>query len=168
MTTMNRKGINPSIWGPGGWHILHRLSFCIKNLDDINVIFGTLKVILPCGTCRQNIENHLNILIIPKNINDIPEWVYKLHNRVNDKTEISFNDVKLLYKNKKISEKIEWKFIKSVIKTHKGFYKESPEFIQNLNTFFDIYVKYTDNIRETPDTTSKNSLNQWVQKYSNK
>lgn len=166
------KAISPKVWGAAGWAILHRLSFVIKSMREIRAIFEALKIILPCPACRNNLTGHLGILHVPANVPEIPEFVFKLHKRVNDsidgkqKSCITFAQVKPLYaaaSAARVNES-EWIFIEALVSVHKGFYKETAEFTDALKTFLDIWVKHSDGIAGVPDTTSKTVLKDWLRK----
>lgn len=169
------KSINPKIWGESGWLILHRLAFNVKTLPEVTQIFECFKVIIPCSMCRNNLAMHLKRMEFPQNTGEVPEFVYKLHKRVNDNIEgkqkscITFQQVEGLYKPLRgaMNEK-EWIFIEAVISTHKGYYKESSEFTDALKKFLDIWVKYTDGLFGLNQTTSKLLLKEWLRKNKKK
>lgn len=169
------KAINPKIWGESGWLIIHRLSFNLKTMSEVHQLLECLKILLPCPMCRNNLTAHLKSMGIPHNMREVPEFMYKLHKRANDNIEgkqkscITFQQVEALYKPLRgmMNEK-EWIFIESVISTHKGYYKETSEFTDNLKKFLDLWVKYTDGLFTVTDTTSKLLLKEWLRKNKKK
>ena len=169
------RAINPKIWGESGWLILHRLSFNNISLQEFYQLLESLKILLPCPMCQNNLKMHLKRMDLPHNIKEIPEFVYKLHKRANDNIEgkqkscITFNQVEVIYKPLKhtMNEK-EWIFIESIISVHKGYYKETPEFTDALKFFLKLWIKYTDGISEILDTTSKTILRDWLRKNKKK
>ena len=175
------KAISPKVWGESAWIILHRLSFLIKSAAEVNTLFECLKVILPCPKCRNNLEMHLKKCPPPHTLSEIPEFIYKLHKRVNDSIEnkqkscITFHQVENLYNpmghashagraGRAMNDK-EWIFIEAIIDVHKGYYKETDQYISSLKLFLDLWVKYTSGII-TPftDTSSKRVLKEWLHK----
>jgi len=86
-------GMMTSIWGPPLWHTLHTISFNypIKPTDkqkkDYYKFYSSLKNILPCKYCRDNLTKNLEAL--PLNMNvfasraTLSRWVYDLHEHVN-------------------------------------------------------------------------------------
>lgn len=73
------RGIDPEIWGPSGWKLLHGLSF--MNVPVTKTWYLNLQYILPCKKCQQNFKTHIEALgSMHKNVR---RWVYKLHERVN-------------------------------------------------------------------------------------
>lgn len=77
--------MDPDIWGPSGWTILHRLSFLFENISDAQTFYSTLQYILPCPTCKYNYKSHMTFIKFPNKIDEIPKWIYKIHNKVNKK-----------------------------------------------------------------------------------
>ena len=76
--------MDPRIWGPGAWHLLHRISIRNKEKE----FYMSLKYILPCDTCRKNIEKHFAKLPFPSNKGHVSKWIYDLHNLVNDDLDV--------------------------------------------------------------------------------
>lgn len=77
-------------WGPPAWILLHTLAYHYKpELKDYYMIFfGNLKYVLPCIYCRASFTEYTEILPIDgslKSRDQFFEWLYKIHNMVNDK-----------------------------------------------------------------------------------
>jgi len=169
------RAINPNIWGESGWIILHRLSFNIKTMTEIYNLFDSLRIILPCPKCRNNLIMHLKKCGPPHNIAEIPEFIYKLHKRINENIEnkqrscITYNQVETIYKpmGHTMNDK-EWIFIEAIISVHKGYYKETREYTIALKNFLELWAKYTENIESINDTTSKQLLKFWLRKNKKK
>jgi len=77
-------------WGLDGWKLLH--SICIeydsKYKEDYILFFDNLKYVLPCIYCRNSFTEYSEKLKIDNYLNDsysLSEWIYKIHNMVNDK-----------------------------------------------------------------------------------
>ena len=104
-------GMMTSIWGPSLWHFLHTMSFnypCKPTKSDKNNYYNfilSLKHILPCKYCRDNLPNNLKKSKFSKKIfknRDIfSKWIYELHEEVNTmlhkKSGLSYDDVKVTY-----------------------------------------------------------------------
>jgi len=81
-------------WGPDAWDLLHFISLDYPNnpSDNDKLIyshfFNSLPFVLPCFYCRSSFTDYLKELPIENYFNskkNIIEWVWKLHNKVNDK-----------------------------------------------------------------------------------
>jgi hypothetical protein len=71
-------------WGPSGWRILHMIAeseFASKN----RTFWETLPFVLPCKFCRASLTDYYKLLPIPHKQTDFSEWLYKIHNLVNNK-----------------------------------------------------------------------------------
>jgi len=101
-------GLMTDYWGPCLWKLLHSISFgfnenCKSNYYVFLMILGRIII---CTKCRKSynyfIQNDvmINESIFINKIN-FSKWIYKLHNRVNQKlnknVKIKYNDVVLLY-----------------------------------------------------------------------
>lgn len=107
------NGILPKIWGPSLWHFLHTISFNypVNPTDEHKINYYnfilSLKNILPCGKCRENLEKNLKIL--PLTIDDMKNrytfslYIYNLHetvnNMLNKKSNLTYNNVKNTYEH---------------------------------------------------------------------
>ena len=86
-------GMVTSVWGPPLWHFIHTVSFnypvkptCADKKYYKNFIMS-LKYVLPCHYCRDNLINNLKVLPLTcidlKNRDAFSRWVFKLHELVN-------------------------------------------------------------------------------------
>ena len=66
-------------WGPSGWDLFHRISFHSKDPS----VLAHIANILPCKFCRQSTRKFIKELPFDKE--HPAEWLYKIHNKVNDK-----------------------------------------------------------------------------------
>jgi hypothetical protein len=98
--------VSPAEWGPNAWELLHGLSERVGNQpnmtmirDEQNLLRLTLKnfwSLMPCQKCqthyREWIRKHppdaFTVKIGEYLQDDMREWVYKLHNNVNESREI--------------------------------------------------------------------------------
>ena len=81
-------------WGPSGWRLLHLISFAAPDLPKpaLHTFFQNLPYVLPCKFCRASLADYYAVDPIPKDALDFPQWLYRIHNRVNGK----LRDQKLL------------------------------------------------------------------------
>lgn len=109
----SKDGMLTAIWGPGVWHFLHTMSFNYPvhptNKDKINYknFILSLKNVLPCGKCRENLKK--NFLKLPISMKDMKSrhtfslYVYNLHEVVNKmlnkKSGLTFEKVRERYEN---------------------------------------------------------------------
>lgn len=144
--------IDPKLWGPSAWLLLHDVSFYIaaknnaKSLQDIKPFFMSLRHILPCIRCQLSYDMHLLHLPFPTKSKDLPKWVYDLHNRVNDTiakniTKPMWNTWSIEYKRDLTSHKLKdiWPFIQSIAETYpSGSNYEIRVYQENVEIFFKI------------------------------
>mgnify|MGYP001292494814 CR=1 FL=1 len=126
---MSNDGMLTSIWGPGMWHFLHSMSFNypVKPSDDDKINYRnfmlSLKNVLPCGKCRDNLKkNYKNLPITMKtmkNRESFSRYVYNLHELINKmlgkRSGLSYEDVRERYEHFRSRCNT-----KSKIKTEKG------------------------------------------------
>jgi hypothetical protein len=78
------KNIDPVIWGPSAWSLLHFVSFHSKSsVAELKELFEDLKVLLPCAKCRRAYTEHLKLCPMPSQRRAIAKWLYTIHDRVN-------------------------------------------------------------------------------------
>ena len=59
------EGMLTTVWGPPMWHTLHIISFNYpvhptkKQKKEYYDYYNSMKYILPCGKCRENLKNNL-------------------------------------------------------------------------------------------------------------
>jgi len=85
-------GMDPAIWGPHFWFVLHLVSFHYSDQpstaqkEAIRAFYHSVKDILPCGKCRQHYQNYLSHYPIEPHLDrrmDLVRWVIQVHNFVN-------------------------------------------------------------------------------------
>ena len=124
MTDIDNNGLDSSkanglitkIWGPHFWEVLHFVSFGYplepteQHKKDYRDFFVSVKNVLPCKYCRVSygefILNEERTKLTDndlKNRENLTKWVYKLHERVNEKIGINYgvtyDDVYNKYEN---------------------------------------------------------------------
>lgn len=69
-------------WGPSGWKLLHLIAAARR---PVKQFWQVLPYILPCKFCRASLTTYYEALPIPNDPNEYPQWLWKIHNQVNDK-----------------------------------------------------------------------------------
>lgn len=99
----NESGLITKIWGPHLWKSLHCISFGYPNKPSedqkkgCKLFFQSLAYVLPCQYCRDSYSHFITseptIITdeIFENRDILSKWVYKLHQRVNQKLDIDYN-----------------------------------------------------------------------------
>lgn len=109
----SNDGMMTSIWGPPMWHVLHTISFNYPvkptKEDKTNYFdyFSSIKNILPCKYCRDNLTINLKKLPLKKSVfksrDTLSRWVYLLHETVNKmlgkKSNLSYDEVRDRYEH---------------------------------------------------------------------
>ena len=148
--------IDPKIWGPSAWLLLHDVGFYAakKNdsgtLADARTFFMSLRHILPCTRCQLSYDMHVLDLPFPKTSSRLPRWVYNLHNRVND--TISKNIDKpvwetwhIEYQRRMQSHRLRdiWPFVQSIAETYPhGDGYDVAVYQENVATFFRLLWRF--------------------------
>lgn len=103
MSNNDELGLVTKIWGPHLWKSLHCISFGFpKNPTEdqkngYKLFFQSLAYVLPCQYCRESysyfIKSEPTILTdsVFDSRDDLTFWVYKLHQRVNNKLDMDYN-----------------------------------------------------------------------------
>jgi hypothetical protein len=109
----NPNGMLTSVWGPSFWHVLHTISVnyplnpTCEDKEHYKTFIMSLKHVLPCKYCRDNLTKNLKILPLNpealKNRVTFSKWMYKLHEVVNKylgkKSGLKFRDVQDRYEH---------------------------------------------------------------------
>jgi hypothetical protein len=102
-----------TVWGPSTWHMLHTMSFnypvsptCDEKKQYRNFILS-LKHVLPCGKCRENLKK--NLIKLPLTMKQMESrktfsiYIYKLHEAVNKmlqkKSGLTYDNVRERYEH---------------------------------------------------------------------
>ena len=173
------KAISPKVWGASGWSLLHRMSFCFKNVKDATEFYKTLQYILPCPSCQKNMEDHFKYLPIPTKASAFPEWLWRLHTRVNYAIDannvdvISFQEVrnKYIYTCHKI-DPCEYTFLLAIAETHPGSKNITANYLNSLKKFIKTFVQHSFDDKTMPEIPndifdSRYKLRKWIQKLTN-
>lgn len=88
----NAPGMDPSVWGPHFWFVLHLVSFHYPDppntfdKESFKSFYHSVKEILPCAKCRKHYKTYLSQYPIEPNLDrriDLIRWVIQIHNFVN-------------------------------------------------------------------------------------
>jgi hypothetical protein len=71
-------------WGPSGWRLLHMIAES-PFANRSRIFWEMLPFVLPCKFCRASLSGYYELLPIPRKQEDFSEWLYKIHNLVNQK-----------------------------------------------------------------------------------
>ena len=86
--------MDTKFWGPDGWKLLHSIVRNYppnpsKKISDIyRHFFNSIPSVLPCIYCRISFKEYMDELPIEdylKNTQTLSNWLYKIHNKVNNK-----------------------------------------------------------------------------------
>ena len=73
-------------WGPSAWRLLHLISFSDNRSKSVYTLIKLLPLILPCKYCRESLtEIYKELPLRESYLHNIDEWMYKIHNKVNNK-----------------------------------------------------------------------------------
>lgn len=82
--TKTLQNIDPVLWGPSAWSLLHAISYhSSSSMDTIRELFEDLKILLPCSKCQASYTRHIEILPFPIRRDSLFKWLYELHHRIN-------------------------------------------------------------------------------------
>lgn len=109
----SNDGFLTYVWGPSLWMTLHTVSFnypcqpTTQQKKQYKRFFDSLKHVLPCGACRNNLLSNLSSTKysdgVFRNRETLSRWVYELHKCVNamlgKDTPVSYEDVRHTYEN---------------------------------------------------------------------
>jgi hypothetical protein len=102
--------MDPKIWGPFLWYILHIMSFNYPvnpSYADKRIyhdFYVNLKELIPCANCRKHYQQHLHTNPITPALDtraDLVKWVIQMHNMVNislGKPTMTVEEVMFAYK----------------------------------------------------------------------
>jgi len=103
--------MDPHIWGPGAWTLLHSVTFNYpekptqQDKNEFSDFFYALANVLPCSVCQDHLKKHLNNLPIKfylESKETLTKWLFEIHNLVNQDTKkktITYKQFKQIYKN---------------------------------------------------------------------
>jgi hypothetical protein len=112
------NGMMTKIWGPPGWLFLHCITFGYPYVINMNKkehvvrmhktrdFFRNISYVLPCKYCRNSYIEFMKEIPIEyflKSRKDLTFWLYKMHNKVNNKLGVpdcnipSFEEVQKRY-----------------------------------------------------------------------
>jgi len=106
-------GMLTTVWGPSLWHYLHTMSFNYPNnptkkeKKNYKKFVISLKDVLPCGKCRENLRSNFKTLPLTmkdmKNRETFSKYMYELHELINTmlnkKSGLSYEEVRERYEH---------------------------------------------------------------------
>lgn len=109
----SKNGFSTNVWGPCKWMFLHTMSFNypVKPTDTEKKKYRnyilSLRHILPCGKCRENLTKNLKKLPLTMehmmSRDTFSKYIYDLHELINDmlgkKSGLTYDDVKARYES---------------------------------------------------------------------
>ena len=109
----SNDGMLTTVWGPSQWHVLHTMSFnypvnpTSKDKRNYRNYILSLKNVLPCGKCRDNLrKNFIKLPLMKKHMKSrqtFSKYIYDLHELINDmlgkKSGLSYDQVRNTYEN---------------------------------------------------------------------
>ncbi len=103
MSSNKNNGLITKLWGPSAWEYLHSVSFGYpleptdEQKNNYRNFFINVGNTLPCKFCR----NSYNDFIVSndtkindndlKNRENLTRWLYRMHEKVNNKLNITYN-----------------------------------------------------------------------------
>lgn len=130
-------------WGPPAWKLLHTIAAAYEPARKKHIIefLDVLPFVLPCKFCRASLTDHYKRLPFRGTTaldsrDSFEEWMYKLHNLVNDKLEEqgqhigarpAFADVKAHYRELlSAGSQMPWDFLFAVAYIYPPAIHETP------------------------------------------
>lgn len=109
----SNDGFLTYVWGPSLWMTLHTISFNYPcrptqaQKQQYKMFFDSLRNVLPCGKCRDNLVSNLSSTQYTKDVfrnrDTLSRWVYDLHACVNTMlgkdTPVSYEETRQTYEN---------------------------------------------------------------------
>ena len=109
----SNDGMLTTVWGPSQWHVLHTMSFNYpvnptpQDKRNYRNYILSLKNVLPCGKCRDNLrKNFIKLPLLKKHMKSrqtFSKYIYDLHELINDmlgkKSGLSYDQVRNTYEN---------------------------------------------------------------------
>ena len=126
-------------WGPSGWRLLHLVATG-PNAAKSKQFWMVLPYVLPCKFCRASLSTYYDQRSIPSKQEDFAEWLYKIHNLVNQKlrdqgqsvapdppfTAVQEQYTSLLAQGCSQTEFPGWDFLFSIADNHPGSAPSKP------------------------------------------
>lgn len=86
------ESMDTRFWGPSAWQLLHLIAHAQPKNPPVplqrayELFFNNIKSVLPCKFCRASTTEFMETEVpLHPMRHDIAHWLYKLHNRVNQK-----------------------------------------------------------------------------------
>ena len=113
-------------WGPSGWKLLHLIArepmHTVRHRKAVSAWFSLLPYVLPCKYCRASLSDYFVVQPLTLDKMKTPaafgNWMYHIHNRVNEK----LREQGLLMSPDPLWEEVSEHYVKE----HAGLCKGSP------------------------------------------
>jgi hypothetical protein len=135
-------------WGPDGWHLLHSIAYKYPSNPNKTTkqkykrFFNSLPYVLPCVYCRNSLQRFYKELPIENSLHNneaLFEWLYEIHNKVNNKLKKQGFTSKPNPKLDKVK-----KFYKKYVKQNDKLCSEHPGVIFIYSIIFNYPLNKTD------------------------
>lgn len=107
----SNDGMQTNVWGPPFWFTLHMISFNYPisptkiQKKQYKKFMQSLRYVLPCGKCRENLSKNYEVLPLHDNVftnrESFSKYIYLLHEQVNKmlgkQSHLSYCDVRDKY-----------------------------------------------------------------------
>lgn len=135
-----KRSIDPAIWGPSGWKVVHALAAYAEVDPSVMSVFKHFYLLLPCPACQQNYQNHLKQLPIPSEPSKVLKWSYELHERVNQwkgkRSTLEYKDVQRIWRDHALTWGDVWVFLEAIVDAHAGANHVTQDYVNELRDFF--------------------------------
>lgn len=103
MSSNKNNGLITKLWGPPAWEYLHSVSFGYpmeptdEQKNNYKNFFLNVGHTLPCKFCRNSYNDFINSNDTKLNENDLKNrenlsrWLYRMHEKINNKLNITYN-----------------------------------------------------------------------------
>ena len=146
---MNSNKIEPSIWGPHAWHVLHNISINSKmnntTKDEYMSFIQLFRHIIPCPVCKINLKEKYNMFPMSNDTistSNMTIWMYTIHNTVNIDTNKSICDYKKHINLHKETNKKKYRKFINIILDIMGDNPSFEEFIKIHTFIHQLYKVY--------------------------
>lgn len=172
--------MDTSFWGSPGHKLLHSIAYCysFNNFSEnpskniIKSFFKSIKYVLPCIYCRRSYSKYIKELPL-RDIkdNNYFKWIYKIHNKINDKLRKQgyltkqnpkYDTILRKYNTfvKKINCMVGWNFLYSIVFDYPSYHFEISKSRYNGYITFFTNLKYL-----LPCKNIRNIYKNYIEKY---
>lgn len=166
-------GIDPNVWGPSAWAIIHITAFQIKTLEQLRMarhMYYSFLHILPCEKCRKNFDTHLVSLPLPDKADDVGKWSFSIHARISG-NDLTFRQAKHKWCNTPLTVQDALPLLESIAIVHPGAKAIDSVYRDSLFHFVSSFMyflgsKYPFISKE--DISSRSAFKLWLKRLKKK